>query len=409
MINHLSPVNFSGTKNKKEHTPQEKKVKNKGSMVALAGQVGTAHLILSSKKSLINNFTKKNAVISLEENMAIKEAIPEILEQSGLKNTGVKIKYIKENADTKFGPKRLKDILEQYNNGNKDLKKILQSFPVVHPENKRAFLEYLHVNTSNLDPIGKIKLKRNIDLYSNVIEAALNLKKGTVSKSPEMRKLITRFMYGASFAKFERGTNACAIGYTNKIYLPENKLLGTVFHEMGHLKTQSFAAGKILTKAKTLSYIAPLIAFTAVFGRNRKETPENKLNPWHKTVNFVRDNAGKLMIATGLPLLADEALASVNAAKIMKKALSPEICKKINKANFAAFLTYLPTVIASATGVFVAVKIKNAIQTKHEEKVRAFNENLKNNTPEPQQKASQTPVQTEVQNALFEKFKSFIN
>ena len=171
----------------------------------------------------------------------------------------------------------------------------------------------------------------------------------------------------------------------NSAYLPDNKtivmsdkaLYTAVYHELGHA---SNANGnkftKLLQKSRILTplglpIIAPLVLAASLLHNVDKSKSSEEKSKKEKTLDFVSKNAGKLTFATYLPILAEEALASVKGVKYAKEFLKPEQLTKLKGNYKKAFGTYAQVAVITSAAVglasIVADKIRNG--SKHNHKI----------------------------------------
>lgn len=212
-------------------------------------------------------------------------------------------------------------------------------------------IELLHKKANDA-----IKLA-GLDKYGVKIK---HIKESTVKKP--LIKLILNPM-----EMIEQGLNAAFLGRSagcfkkNTILMPQKGVSFLAFHEIGHALNHNLS--KI---GKSLQYlgIPGMIAAVAIglFGavtKTSKPQDGKELTGWQKFKNFVRDNAGKLSFAAMLPMLTEEAMATIKGQKLAKKLLSPEMSKTVLKGNSIAYLSYLASAIAVGLGSMAAVKVKD--------------------------------------------------
>ena len=117
--------------------------------------------------------------------------------------------------------------------------------------------------------------------------------------------------------------------------------------------------------------VAPIgLALFGAFTKNQKAEEGKELTKGQKVSNFVRNNAGKLSFLAMVPMLLEEGLASIKGGKLAKQVLSPELAKKVSKTNKLAWCTYLCAAAAAGVGSFLAVKIKDVVQNKKNQKAQ---------------------------------------
>lgn len=169
-------------------------------------------------------------------------------------------------------------------------------------------------------------------------------------------------MLGRSFyLTVNLGKNAFYSFNSKKIIMPEKGLSLAVFHEAGHAANQNFSTiGKMLQKCRGLSLLSLPISIIALFKTKKAPNQEPK-GAIDKTTTLVKENAGKLTLATFIPLLLEEGLASIKGNNFAKKTLSPELVKKVSKTNALGFSTYLGLAAFSSLGTYLGVKVKDAI------------------------------------------------
>ena len=157
----------------------------------------------------------------------------------------------------------------------------------------------------------------------------------------------------------------------NSILLSPEKFQGPGFHELGH------AMNRNLSKfGKTLQQVNPLLKFVPGFlvmygAFSKKSKPEKEgagLTGKQKANNFIRDNAGKLAFFASVPILLEEAMATYKGQKFAEKLLKPELAKKVLKGNSIAYLTYAASAILGGLGAYTAVAVKDKIIARKEAK-----------------------------------------
>lgn len=163
----------------------------------------------------------------------------------------------------------------------------------------------------------------------------------------------------------EQGKNATVNGANAFFYFKENKIfynskkLGMALpHEMGHAINSTNLIGKTLQKSRGVSLLAIPILAVALLRRPTDKKGESETFVG-KSLDFVKDNCVALTAVTQVPMLLEEGLASINAAKLGKKFLDPTKAKAINSMNKKAFLTYLVAAGVTVAGVWIANKIRN--------------------------------------------------
>ena len=118
-----------------------------------------------------------------------------------------------------------------------------------------------------------------------------------------------------------------------------------LFHEMGHALTDKY--GNFLSKfnIKSRFYVlalAPVFLLTSLIKSPKKNKDEKTEGVVDKTTTFIKNNCGKLVTATFIPILIDEALASIKGQKLAKEFItSKSILDGLKKTHLKAYSTYL--------------------------------------------------------------------
>ena len=153
----------------------------------------------------------------------------------------------------------------------------------------------------------------------------------------------------------------------NMILAPQNKMVYSWFHEMGHaLNFNNGGYAKFLQKLRVPAQVAAVvIPVVALLSKKRNENGEKPLSAYDKTINFIRNNAGKLTFLCFVPALIEEGLATAKGQKWAEKLLSSDVTKNMLKHNKLAFLTYVLCAVTSGYAAYAGVKAKDKyIETK---------------------------------------------
>lgn len=205
-----------------------------------------------------------------------------------------------------------------------------------------------------------VKILRDVAENSAEIKSALaqEIQKGWQRFMPApVRELFA----DATHWQVKLGNNAFYAPVTNKVIMPAKDLALTTFHELGHAANANLStAGKILQKCRPVSLLAVPIALIALFKTKKAPNQEAK-GTLDKSTDFIKNNAGKLTFLTFIPILVEEAMASIKGVNFAKKVLDPSLVQKLAKANKLAYLTYLSVAALSAAGIALGVKVKDSI------------------------------------------------
>ncbi len=170
--------------------------------------------------------------------------------------------------------------------------------------------------------------------------------------------------------------NAAFLSDKNTVITSDKALYTSVYHELGHASNYAGKITKILQKARILTpmglpIIAPLVLGVSLLHNVDKTKNSEDKNKKEKTLDFVSKNVGKLTLATYIPMLAEEALASVKGLKFAKPLLQPTQFKKLAGNYTKAFGTYASTavIVSGLVGLasIVSNKIKNGGSHKNSE------------------------------------------
>ncbi|MCQ2790250.1 MAG: hypothetical protein MJ229_07750 [bacterium] len=201
--------------------------------------------------------------------------------------------------------------------------------------------------------------------YENEDEAINILKESLNNKF--LKKMPKKFLKGMkkgltnTTATVNLGYNTVYHSKSKNIFTPNKDLILSVFHEIGHAMNDNMSkGGKILQKLRPLSLLYLPISAIALLKtkKGENEKPKNNID---KTTTFIKNNAGKLTFAAFIPMLLEEGLASIKGNKFAKELLSPDLAKRVAKANAFGFSTYLFQAFISGVGIFLGVKVKDAI------------------------------------------------
>jgi hypothetical protein len=166
------------------------------------------------------------------------------------------------------------------------------------------------------------------------------------------------------------GKNAFSFLKSNIIVINKDKMSIAAFHEMGHALNKNMGGiGKVLQKVKgPFSAIASVALLTALFKRKKVEGEKPK-GLFDKTTTFIKKHCGALAFLAFVPLVAEEALASIKAHKMAKGVLSPENLKTMNKFNGKGLLSYAGFAVSIYLAAVVMSKVKDAMTKPKEVKI----------------------------------------
>lgn len=161
---------------------------------------------------------------------------------------------------------------------------------------------------------------------------------------------------------FEYGNNAAFFPKSNKIGVNIEKLGASTFHEMGHAINRHMSTfWKGMQKLRAPAMITgSVLSLTALIKRKKVEGEQPK-NKFDKATTFIKNNVGKLVSLTFVPIVAEELMASYRGNKMAKSLLPAEMFKKIRKTNALGAITYISAGIGAGLAAFVASKVRDEI------------------------------------------------
>lgn len=160
----------------------------------------------------------------------------------------------------------------------------------------------------------------------------------------------------------EKGENACYLPKGKKVIVNTEKLGLSAFHEMGHAINHNCTKfWKIMQKSRTpMKYLGSGLALTALLKRQKLEGEQPK-NMFDKATTFVKNNVGKLVTLSFIPIVAEELMASHRGNKMAAKVLSPDMLTKVKASNRLGAATYITAAVVSGAGAYLASKIRDKI------------------------------------------------
>ena len=197
-------------------------------------------------------------------------------------------------------------------------------------------------------------------------------------KAPQNPKGIKAIFMGP-VEQIREGLNACFVNAKsslkdlakyqvkpNTIYMPEKGISYAAFHEIGHAMNANLTKwGTMLQKMRTPGMkAAGLIALYGAFSSKSEPKDGKNLTKGQKVNNFIRNNAGKLAFGAMVPMLFEEAMATIKGNGLAKKLLSPDMFKTVAKGNAVAYMAYLLSAAGLGLGAWTAVKVKDHFTAK---------------------------------------------
>ena len=195
------------------------------------------------------------------------------------------------------------------------------------------------------------KEEPNNHLYKDCFQKALNIseldKKGV--------KIIPAQILNAVSNEYAKGTNACFIPNTKEVLINTDKISIAGFHELGHALNalKSKYGVKYLAKMRAPGYaIAGLMEYFAIFSRKKpKDAPRS-------ITDIIEDNCGKIAFTAMLPIVAEEAIASIRGIKLARASgVTEPLIKNMKKLYAKALMTYGGRAVLGGLAVYASRKV----------------------------------------------------
>lgn len=214
-------------------------------------------------------------------------------------------------------------------------------------------VELVDYNKSNWEPIADRIVKQRRVFLKNCKNPLTKLLSKTWPTDEEFKE---------SFYVYAQGKNACYMPATSQILVNGEKRANAVFHEMGHaMNVKSSGFGNMLTKTRgKFTKLVPLIfGISMLTPKSNEDSPaKNKI---YKRLLTFKKYSGLMVSACLIPLVAEEGIASIKAAKMAKNNLPKDLYKKMNKSNAMAFCAYTIMMIMAGLGTTFANYIKDKV------------------------------------------------
>ena len=250
------------------------------------------------------------------DTVELRSAIENAMQKTGLKDKGVEVIDVKKPASTGT----LVENFTKLFSGEKTLEEL-------HPENKKL------INALN--------------------NAMSNFERESILGKAQAEYL-TRM--------FEEGDNACFLPRGNKIIVNIEKLGASAFHEMGHAINRNMSTfWKGMQKMRLPMMITSGALSLLSLCKRPKAEGEQPKNGFDKATTFIKNNVGKLVTLSFVPIVAEELKATSRGNKLAKQLLSPEIAKKVRATNRYGAISYVTTAVIAGFSAFVANKVRDKI------------------------------------------------
>ena len=223
------------------------------------------------------------------------------------------------------------------------------------PENKKQIEETIkNIEVKNAEKVKNIRCRFFRKLKEKNLARKLNDKKN-------------------KFNAYLNGKNACYSrniphdnNLKNLIIINLEKSPHFFAHELGHAtnhRNLGCDASKLIYKTlrltskhnKTLFGLFLISMLT-----NKKDSQESKKdNIFKRSMQFIKNNGGKLSVLAGIPLLIEEGMANLHGQKFAKKYMDSKYMKLMTKTHINSFLSYSRSVAFAGLMLFIANKARD--------------------------------------------------
>lgn len=201
---------------------------------------------------------------------------------------------------------------------------------------------------------------------------SLNHLREIIKKEVPKNNAFSRRLSWNNFETFKEGANAAYFSNANEIVVNSKNLYSSVYHELGHAMNRNgnwFTKGLQKARAITpfgVSLLAPIFLAVGLLHKVDNTKPKEQKGKVERTLDFISNNAGKLTLATYIPMLGEEGLASIRGLKAAAKHLPKDVISKLGANYLRAWGTYAGIAAAVSGGVALGIHIANKMKEKKE-------------------------------------------
>ena len=260
---------------------------------------------------------------------------------------------------------------------------LYSTFKKVTPQSAKKIADFMKDFVPEADTIERTKEVANKILEESGLKAK-GVKLNFIDKTPEslahLKEImgaesshgsaLGRRLFSNNYETFKEGANAMFLSKSNEIVVNSKNLYSSVYHELGHsMNKNGNWFTKALQKSRAIipfgvSLLAPVLLATGLLHKVDKTKPKEQKGKIERVLDFVSDNAGKLTLASYIPLVAEEGLASIRGLKAAAKYLPKDVVKKLGVNYLKNWGTYAATAAAISGGVALGVSVANKIKEK---------------------------------------------
>lgn len=216
---------------------------------------------------------------------------------------------------------------------------------------KEKGVKLIEVNKDNVNEAKKLL----VDEYKNSIDRLFLRKKKT---NALIEQSINQLLNGRSAFNLMH-SNSILLPDGGKLGLATFHEMGHAATNLMGKAGKALRNSRFLVYFTTPILLAALLVDKKSKGeKSENEKPESLLG---RGLGFVKKHAGKLAFLSWLPALLEEGLASVKGEKLAKPFLNDELFRKMKQVNSLGLTTYAIAALASGFGVYAAKTIRDAI------------------------------------------------
>lgn len=258
---------------------------------------------------------------------------------------------------------------------------LYDTFEKVDAEEARSLVEDMKEMVPPVDDLATtkstaLKILEESGLKSKGVE--INF----IDDSPESLNSLREAIFGSSsqnsffgqrvkenyFNIFKEGANAGFFLDINKVFVSSNGMYDYVYHELGHAMNKN---GNFITKSLLkmrnisplgISLVAPLALAMGIFHKPDNDKPKSQKGFIEKSMDFVSKNPVMLTLASYIPMLSEEGLASIRGLKYASKHLEPQKIEKLAIKYTKAWGSYAGYSAAVCAGVWAGIKFSDYLK-----------------------------------------------
>lgn len=261
------------------------------------------------------------------------------------------VKYGKQ-ADSVEINNALNSILKEPKVAEKNIKIIdFDKLPKIQDPNIEDYIKNLY---ESVPPKYKEKVSYSKEILEQETHVMDILNKFCPNRTKSFKSLNDFFAQKYRYA-LQEGRTAMALLPKNDIFVNLKKLPSATFHELGHIMNP--ATNIIAARCK---FVLPFIVGATLLTRKKVDGEDYK-NKFDKVVSTARKNAPLIAMASLMPVVSTEVLASYKGTQLAKPYISKKTLNTLTKLHLSGAGTYLITMVTTGLSLWGAKKIKDKI------------------------------------------------